>query len=105
MLINISVSLSGGTLMVIGFGAKFVKEITGVSRMQLLHWDRKGVVRPSIRIGGGEGRPGGGLLQRIEASKGPQKGSGRREPPPRRSEGPSNPGKKFPPGAPFPAPI
>src|SRR4030042_1108330 len=55
MLINISVSLSGGTLMVIGFGAKFVKEITGVSRMQLLHWDRKGVVRPSIRIGAGKG--------------------------------------------------
>ncbi|MEW6530926.1 MAG: MerR family transcriptional regulator [Thermodesulfobacteriota bacterium] len=38
-----------------GFGAKMVKEITGVSRMQLQHWDRTGVVRPSIKIGAGKG--------------------------------------------------
>jgi len=41
--------------MVTGFGAKMVKEITGVSRMQLQHWDRTGVVRPSIRISAGKG--------------------------------------------------
>lgn len=41
--------------MVVGFGAKVVKEITGVSRMQLQHWDRAGIVRPSIRIGAGKG--------------------------------------------------
>jgi DNA-binding transcriptional MerR regulator len=40
---------------VTGFGAKVVKEITGVSRMQLQHWDRTGIVRPSIRIGAGKG--------------------------------------------------
>ena len=38
-----------------GFGAKVVKEITGVSRMQLQHWDRTGIVRPSIKIGAGKG--------------------------------------------------
>ena len=41
--------------MVTGFGAKVVKEITGVSRMQLQHWDRTGIVRPSIKIGAGKG--------------------------------------------------
>ena len=41
--------------MVAGFGAKVVKEITGVSRMQLQHWDRTGIVRPSIKIGAGKG--------------------------------------------------
>jgi len=38
-----------------GFGAKVVKEITGVSRMQLQHWDRTGVVRPSKKMGAGKG--------------------------------------------------
>jgi len=38
-----------------GFGAKVVKEIAGVSRMQLQHWDRTGIVRPSIKIGAGKG--------------------------------------------------
>ncbi|MBI5569148.1 MAG: MerR family transcriptional regulator [Desulfomonile tiedjei] len=38
-----------------GFGAKVVKDITGVSRMQLQHWDRTAIVRPSIRIGAGKG--------------------------------------------------
>ncbi|MGB6068350.1 MAG: MerR family transcriptional regulator [Desulfomonilaceae bacterium] len=37
------------------FGAKVVKDITGVSRMQLQHWDRTGIVRPSIKIGAGKG--------------------------------------------------
>ncbi len=37
------------------FGFKLVKEMTGVSRMQLQHWDRTGIVRPSIRIGAGKG--------------------------------------------------
>lgn len=41
--------------MALGFGAKVVKEITGVSRMQLQHWDRTGIVRPSIKIGAGKG--------------------------------------------------
>ncbi|HMK37659.1 MAG TPA: MerR family transcriptional regulator [Desulfomonilaceae bacterium] len=41
--------------MVAGFGAKVVKDITGVSRMQLQHWDRTGIVRPSIKIGAGKG--------------------------------------------------
>jgi predicted RNase H-like HicB family nuclease len=41
--------------MVAGFGAKVVKEITEVSRMQLQHWDRTGIVRPSIKIGAGKG--------------------------------------------------
>jgi predicted RNase H-like HicB family nuclease len=41
--------------MVAGFGAKVVKEITGVSRMQLQHWDRTGIVRPSISLGAGKG--------------------------------------------------
>ncbi len=41
--------------MAAGFGAKVVKEITGVSRMQLQHWDRTGIVRPSIKIGAGKG--------------------------------------------------
>jgi DNA-binding transcriptional MerR regulator len=41
--------------MVAGFGAKVVKEITGVSRMQLQHWDRTGIVRPSVKIGAGKG--------------------------------------------------
>jgi len=41
--------------MVTGFRAKVVKEITGVSRMQLQHWDRTGTIRPSIRIGAGKG--------------------------------------------------
>jgi DNA-binding transcriptional MerR regulator len=38
-----------------GFGAKVVKEIAGVSRMQLQHWDRTGIVRPSMKIGAGKG--------------------------------------------------
>lgn len=38
-----------------GFGTKAVREITGVSRMQLQHWDRTGILRPSIRIGAGKG--------------------------------------------------
>ena len=37
------------------FGSKVVKEIAGVSRMQLQHWDKTGIVRPSIRIGAGKG--------------------------------------------------
>jgi len=41
--------------MVTGFGAKVVKDITGVSRMQLQHWDRTGIVRPSMKIGAGKG--------------------------------------------------
>lgn len=41
--------------MVAGFGAKVIQEITGVSRMQLQHWDRTGIVRPSIRVGAGKG--------------------------------------------------
>lgn len=41
--------------MAAGFGAKVVREITGVSRMQLQHWDRSGIVRPSIKIGAGRG--------------------------------------------------
>ena len=41
--------------MVGGFGAKMVKEITGVSRMQLQHWDRTGIVRPSRKVGAGKG--------------------------------------------------
>lgn len=41
--------------MTAGFGAKPVKEITGVSRMQLQHWDRTGIVRPSIKLGAGKG--------------------------------------------------
>jgi DNA-binding transcriptional MerR regulator len=38
-----------------GFGAKVVKELTGVSRMQLQHWDKTGIVKPSRRIGIGKG--------------------------------------------------
>jgi DNA-binding transcriptional MerR regulator len=38
-----------------GFGAKAVKNLTGVSRMQLQHWDRTGIVRPSVKIGAGKG--------------------------------------------------
>jgi DNA-binding transcriptional MerR regulator len=38
-----------------GFGAKVVKEITEVSRMQLQHWDRTSIVRPSVKIGAGKG--------------------------------------------------
>jgi len=45
----------GGGSMVAGFGAKLVKEITGVSRMQLQHWDRTGIVRPSVSRGAGKG--------------------------------------------------
>ncbi|MBI4963639.1 MAG: MerR family transcriptional regulator [Desulfomonile tiedjei] len=41
--------------MVAGFGAKVVREITGVSRMQLQHWDRSGIIRPSVKIGTGKG--------------------------------------------------
>ena len=41
--------------MVPGFGAKMVKDITEVSRMQLQHWDKTGIVRPSIKIGAGKG--------------------------------------------------
>jgi predicted RNase H-like HicB family nuclease len=41
--------------MTAAFGARVVKEITGVSRMQLQHWHRTGIVRPSIRIGAGKG--------------------------------------------------
>lgn len=41
--------------MIAGFGVKIVKEITGVSRMQLQHWDRTGIVRPSIKLGAGKG--------------------------------------------------
>ena len=41
--------------MVAGFGAKVVKEITGVSRMQLQHWDRTAIVRPSVKVGAGKG--------------------------------------------------
>src|SRR5271157_5757007 len=55
MLINILVRFKGGITMASGFGAKVVKEITGVSRMQLQHWDRTGIVRPSIKIGAGKG--------------------------------------------------
>jgi predicted RNase H-like HicB family nuclease len=47
--------LSRRKAMVAGFGAKVVKEITGVSRMQLQHWDRTGIVRPSAKIGAGKG--------------------------------------------------
>ncbi len=41
--------------MVSGFGAKIVKHITGVSRMQLQHWDKSGIVQPSIKSGTGKG--------------------------------------------------
>ena len=41
--------------MIAGFGAKVVKDITGVSRMQLQHWDSTGIVRPSKKIGAGKG--------------------------------------------------
>ena len=34
---------------------KAVKEITGVTRMQLQHWDKTGIVRPGTRIGGRKG--------------------------------------------------
>jgi len=37
------------------FGSKVVKEITGVSRMQLQHWETIGLIRPSIRTGSGKG--------------------------------------------------
>jgi DNA-binding transcriptional MerR regulator len=56
MLINILIRFVGRRRsMAAGFGTKMVKEITGVSRMQLQHWDRTGVVRPSIKIGSGKG--------------------------------------------------
>jgi predicted RNase H-like HicB family nuclease len=41
--------------MVRGFGTRMVREITGVSRMQLQHWDRTGIARPSLKIGAGKG--------------------------------------------------
>jgi len=41
--------------MALGFGTKTVKALTGVSRMQLQHWDRTGVVRPSLKTGAGKG--------------------------------------------------
>ncbi len=41
--------------MAIGYGAKTVRTLTGVSRMQVQHWDRTGVVRPSVRRGAGKG--------------------------------------------------
>jgi len=41
--------------MVVGFGAKAVRTLTGVSRMQLQHWDRTGIVKPSIKMGAGKG--------------------------------------------------
>jgi predicted RNase H-like HicB family nuclease len=41
--------------MIAGFGAKVVKQVTDVSRMQLQHWDRTGIVRPSIKMGAGKG--------------------------------------------------
>lgn len=41
--------------MVLGFGAKAVRTLTGVSRMQLQHWDKTGIVRPSIKMGNGKG--------------------------------------------------
>jgi DNA-binding transcriptional MerR regulator len=37
------------------FGSTTVKEITGVSRMQLQHWETIGLIRPSVRIGSGKG--------------------------------------------------
>jgi DNA-binding transcriptional MerR regulator len=55
MLINIQVRFLIGGTVTPGFGAKVVKEITGVSRMQLQHWDRTGIVRPSVKIGAGKG--------------------------------------------------
>ena len=41
--------------MVLGFGAKAVRTLTGVSRMQLQHWDKTGIVKPSIKMGAGKG--------------------------------------------------
>ncbi len=41
--------------MIAGFGAKAVRTLTGVSRMQLQHWDRTGVVKPSVKMGAGKG--------------------------------------------------
>ena len=41
--------------MVLGFGAKAVRTLTGVSRMQLQHWDRTGIVKPSVKMGAGKG--------------------------------------------------
>ena len=42
--------------MIAGFGAKVVKDVTGVSRMQLEHWDRTGIVRPSKKLELGKDR-------------------------------------------------
>jgi len=55
MLINILIRFTGGISMVTGFGTKAVKELAGASRMQLQHWDRTGIVRPSLKIGTGKG--------------------------------------------------
>lgn len=41
--------------MVLGFGTKAVRTLTGVSRMQLQHWDRNGIVKPSVKMGAGKG--------------------------------------------------
>lgn len=41
--------------MIRGFGASVVMRITGVSRMRLEHWDRTGIISPSIRSGSGKG--------------------------------------------------
>ena len=38
-----------------GFGTSVVIRIVGVSRMQLEHWDKRGIIRPSIRSGTGKG--------------------------------------------------
>jgi DNA-binding transcriptional MerR regulator len=55
MFINILVRFTGRKAMVAGFGARLVREIAGVSRMQLQHWDRTGIIRPSRQIGTGKG--------------------------------------------------
>ena len=38
-----------------GFGASIVIKVTGVTRMQLEHWDRTGIIQPSIRRATGKG--------------------------------------------------
>ncbi len=38
-----------------GFGASVVMGLTGVSRMQLQHWDNTGMIKPSLRQGNGKG--------------------------------------------------
>lgn len=38
-----------------GFGASVVMGLTGVSRMQLQHWDNTGMIKPSLRRGNGKG--------------------------------------------------